>query len=176
MRLFISVELSEKAKETVLDMQTLLRAQNPGIRGNFISKENFHITLAFIGEYPDDAEISDILSTVRFKPFTVSLDRVGSFGDLFWVGTAPSRELSALAFQVRRALGASSIPYDRKPFKPHITFLRRPDRPVSLVLPSDYVFPSFSVSEFHLMSSTRGKHGMIYQSLACFEADREGAR
>ena len=62
MRLFISVELSEKAKETVLDMQTLLRAQNPGIRGNFISEENFHITLAFIGEYPDDQEISEIKS------------------------------------------------------------------------------------------------------------------
>ena len=50
---------------------------------------------------------------MRFTPFTLSLDGVGCFGDLWWAGVQESAPLAALARRVRRALAENGIPFDR---------------------------------------------------------------
>ena len=51
MRLFIAIHLSQEIKETLIDLQN--EWYDLGVRGNYSSEENLHLTLAFIGEYPD---------------------------------------------------------------------------------------------------------------------------
>ena len=57
-----------------------------GVRGNYTPEENMHLTLAFIGDYPEPQAVMDALSGVEFAPFDLALDGIGSFGDLWWAG------------------------------------------------------------------------------------------
>ena len=48
MRLFIAIQLNQKMKQLVSDVQDTFRWQQ--VKGNYTPEENLHITLAFIGE------------------------------------------------------------------------------------------------------------------------------
>ena len=57
-----------------------------GIKGNYTSEENLHLTLAFIGEYKDPRYVMDVLEGLSFNSFPMELEGFGNFGDLYWVG------------------------------------------------------------------------------------------
>lgn len=169
MRLFIAIELSPEAKQLVKDVQETFRWQHVG--GNYTPEENLHITLAFIGEYGDPDSVLEALSNVSIKRFEVTLDTVGCFGDLWWIGASESKTLDALAGKVRHALADAEIPYDRKRFKTHVTILRKPvyrDRQISHMTIEPV---TMKVERIRLMRSTRGKNGMIYTELGAVEAE-----
>ncbi len=168
MRLFIAVNLSDKMKDSLIRMQNALYAR--GVRGNYTPEENLHLTLAFIGEYPDAQPVRDALESVRFAPFAIRLDGVGRFDDLWWAGVEASAPLAALARRVRRALADGNIPFDRKGFSPHITLIRKATR----VAAGISVAPAgMTADAFSLMRSDRGRKGMIYTELSRFEAGGE---
>ena len=123
MRLFVAIRLSEELKTALCQAQREMEAR--GIRGKFSPEENLHLTLAFIGDYPEAEPVLDALRTVRFRPFALSLDGIGCFGDLWWAGIRDSAALTAVARRVRRALAENGIPFDRKRFSPHITLIRK---------------------------------------------------
>ena len=102
MRLFIAINLPYAMKDSLINMQNAL--YDRGVRGNYTSEENLHLTLAFIGEYPDAETVLDALSSVSFRPFELSLEGMGSFGDLWWAGMRESVPLTAVARRIRRAL------------------------------------------------------------------------
>lgn len=123
MRLFVAVELSDEMKDSITaSMHAMKKA---GVGGRYVPKQNLHLTLAFIGETLETGKIREALSGVRFKPFRLSLDRLGTFGDLFWVGMKGNQGLSAAARDVRKALDEAGVDYDRKKFSPHITLIRK---------------------------------------------------
>ena len=172
MRLFIAIPTNPKLKESLLNIQETFRRE--GIQGHYTPQENLHLTLAFIGEYGDPDEVMDALEAIRFAPFTIRLNQVGCFGDLWWAGIAESDALKNLASRVRHALAEADIPYDRKRFKPHITLLRRaviPRRSRLDNLPQPDV--SMKVDHFSLMQSTRGKHGMIYTEVGRIDCEED---
>ena len=169
MRLFIAIRLTKAMKDALRDVQSELYAR--GVRGNFTPEENLHLTLAFIGEYPDADAAAEALGGVSFAPFTLRLAGLGCFGDLWWAGTDRSEELSALARRVRRALSESGIPFDRKRFSSHITLLRKARGAVPPVAPAAC---AMSVEAISLMRSDRGKHGMLYTELARIPAGPGG--
>nr|MCR4935671.1 RNA 2',3'-cyclic phosphodiesterase [Oscillospiraceae bacterium] len=123
MRLFLAICLSPAMKDALVEAQNAL--YDRGVRGNYTPEENLHLTLAFIGEYPDAEAVLEVLSSVSFSPFALQLEGMGCFGDLWWAGMAASEPLTALAGKLRRALAAAGIPFDRKRFSPHITLLRK---------------------------------------------------
>ena len=51
MRLFLAILLSDEMKDALIHTQN--RWYDAGVRGNYTAEENLHLTLAFIGEYPD---------------------------------------------------------------------------------------------------------------------------
>ena len=168
MRLFVAVRLSEEMKQALTDAQRAMLAR--GVRGNYSPEENLHLTLAFIGEYPDAQPVRDALESVRFAPFAIRLDGVGRFDDLWWAGVEASAPLAGLARRVRRALADKDIPFDRKRFSPHITLIRRATRDAAGIP----VAPAgMTVDPISLMRSDRGRKGMIYTELGRFEADGE---
>ena len=166
MRLFIAVELSDAIKDSLINIQNIL--YDRGVRGNFTSEENLHLTLAFIGEYPDAESVLDALSSVAFSPFELRLEGMGRFGDLWWAGMRDSAPLTAVVRRIRRALAENDIPFDRKRFSPHITLIRKAAGEMPGTAPE---LVSMQVDTISLMRSERGRNGMIYTELGTLEAD-----
>ena len=164
MRLFIAIQLNDEARESVRETQAAFRRQ--GVRGNYTPAENLHLTLAFIGEYGDPDSVLDAMETVRFSPFSLTMEKTGCFGDLWWTGFADSKPLESLVRNLRHALADAGIPYDKKKFKAHCTILRRAAYAKSGNLPHIDAAPvSMQAERIALMQSTRGRHGMIYTEL-----------
>lgn len=168
MRLFIAVNLSDVVRDSLIEMQNAL--YDRGVRGNYTSEENLHLTLAFIGEYPDFEPVLDALSSVAFRPFELSLEGMGCFDDLWWAGIRDSAPLTAVARRIRRALAESNIPFDKKRFSPHITLIRKSSGDLPGIAPEP---ASMTVNIISLMRSDRGRNGMIYTELGSVEADEE---
>ncbi len=157
MRLFLAVNLSAPMRDALIAAQNELYRR--GVRGRWSKEENLHLTLAFIGEWPDPQSVLDALEEVTFSPFPLTLEGMGRYGDLWWAGTADAPALAALVRRIRRALADGGIPFDRKKFSPHITLIRR----AAGELPGLRIPPvSMTVDTVSLMRSDRGKGGMIY--------------
>ena len=163
MRLFVAIQLSEEMKDSIRDVQEQFRAQ--GVRGNYTTSENMHMTVAFIGEYNDPDKVLDALGAVSFAPFSIEMNSVGNFGDLWWTGIAESKELNNLVKLVRHELSDADIPFDRKRFLPHMTILRKPAYTGSRSITTNIACTGMKVDHISLMLSTRGKNGMIYTEL-----------
>ena len=123
MRLFVAIQLSDEMKSSIT--QTMHALKKAGVKGNYVPSQNLHLTLAFIGETREAAAIQEALQTISFKPFRLSLSEMGTFGDLLWVGMKGNQGLSGVAREVRSALDAAGISYDKKKFNPHITIIRK---------------------------------------------------
>lgn len=123
MRLFVAITLSDEMKKTVTG--TLHSLKKAGVKGSYVPSQNLHLTLAFIGEVKDSSAVKEALQTVKIKPFRLSLSEMGTFGDLLWVGLKGNQGLSAAVKDVRGALDAAGIDYDKKKFVPHITIIRK---------------------------------------------------
>ncbi len=158
MRLFIAINLSPAMKDSLINLQNSF--YDEGVRGNYTTEENLHLTLAFIGEYPSPHTVLDALENISFTPFTLSLDGIGSYGGLWWAGIKSSPALDTVVRRIRRALSENGIPFDKRKFSPHITLLRKAT--VS-TLPSVEISPvSMFVDKITLFRSDHGKNGMIY--------------
>ncbi|MBR6917373.1 MAG: RNA 2',3'-cyclic phosphodiesterase [Clostridia bacterium] len=164
MRLFAAIEFPDDVKRRLLEIQSDMRRL--GVRGNYTKEDNFHITLAFIGEWSDPEQVICALDKIAFNRFEVALSGLGKFDALWWVGVSRTEELSSLALSVRDALGKAGIPYDKKKFSPHITLIRKPS---SGALP-EIDFPSIriSVGKVSLMRSDRAPDGVKYTRIASF--------
>lgn len=131
MRLFVGLRPSESLRAALAVLQDRLRAA--GITGRYLDPRNLHMTLAFIGEWPEN--IIPVLPQVA-HPFSIRLARPGIFPEakVLWAGVEESEPLHGLADQVRNNLTGHGIPFDPKAFNPHITLLRKPSIPDDTVL------------------------------------------
>ena len=164
MRLFIAIQFNDEIIEALNDLQEDLRDQ--GMEGHYSPLENLHLTLAFIGEYGDPEEVMDALEESDFRPLSISLEGVGSFGDTFWAGISENRALMSYVKRLRKVLSDHGIPFDRKRFNPHITLVRKAVYNKGLPAVSIYN-KEMLVERISLMRSDRGKHGMIYTEVGC---------
>ena len=160
MRLFVGLRPAETFRAALKGAQDRLQAA--GVTGRYLDPANLHLTLAFIGEWPED--VTPVLPAVT-EPFEIELAGPGIFPEakVLWAGVKPSAALDRLAGEVRDRLAANRIPFDPKPFNPHITLVRKPLLPAGLVLP-ETVFPAaaMTVKEVCLYRSERGENGMEY--------------
>ena len=160
MRLFTGIRPSDGFRAALAVLQDKLRAA--GITGRYLDPSNLHMTLAFIGEWPED--ITRILPPVE-ESCTITLAHPGIFPEakVLWAGVEKSKELNCLAQKVRENLAGNGIPFDPKGFNPHITLVRKPVIPNRVDL-SGIEIPkvSMTVDEVCLYRSERGENGMEY--------------
>ena len=171
MRLFVGLRPSEPFRRVLSELQAQL--QDAGIAAKYLEPSNLHLTLAFIGEWPEN--IAGILPSVE-QPFSITLSHIGLFREakVIWAGVEESEPLNKLADSVRSNLSAASVPFDPKPFVPHITLGRKPIVPATLDL-SEIVIPAaeMTVSDVFLYRSDRGENGMAYSVIG--SASEKGA-
>ena len=160
MRIFVALQPVPAFRDALALLQDRLRAA--GVTGRYLTPSNLHLTLAFIGMWPED--ISGLLPKVE-QPFPMTLSRLGVFpkAKVLWAGVEPSEALDRLALQVRQGLTEAEIPFDGQDFNPHITLVRKPELPESLTLPAIEVpWAEMLVRDVCLYRSDHGEQGMEY--------------
>ena len=160
MRIFVGLRPSDDFRMALAVLQDRLRCT--GITGRYLDPSNLHMTLAFIGEWPEN--IIQILPQVS-HPFSITLDHAGIFPEakVLWAGIEKSEELNRLAQCVRDRLAEHGIPFDPKKFNPHITLVRKPLIPDSVDLAGlEIPAARMIVDEVCLYRSERGENGMEY--------------
>ena len=160
MRLFVGLRPSDEFRTALSVLQS--RLQTAGVAARYLDPSNLHMTLAFIGEWQEN--VSGFLPAV-IQPFSLMLSHIGLFPEakVIWAGTETSEELNQLTERVRNRLREAGIPFDPKPFVPHITLGRKPAVPAGFNL-SEIVIPKavVTVNDVFLYRSDRGETGMIY--------------
>ena len=96
---------------------------------------------------------------------------------MIWAGADASEELNQLAEQVRSSLSEAAIPFDPKPFFPHITLGRKPVIPPGFNI-SEMIVPQvvMTVKDVFLYRSDRDKTGMVYSVIGCGSGQRDKMR
>lgn len=167
MRLFIAIELPASFKNEVARIQKEVKQLSSG--GRFVPKENFHITLHFIGESQNLVGAAEAMAeAVRgIRPFELHLGKYsalekgsrGSTSVLKVLGDMD--ELRAMYESLESALSDRGFSRERKQFTPHITL----GRSVEL--------DDISAGELERLSPNAS---MQVRGITLFESVREGSR
>ncbi|MBS3156988.1 RNA 2',3'-cyclic phosphodiesterase [Candidatus Woesearchaeota archaeon] len=169
MRIFIAVELPERIKEKLKEVQKEFIRD-----GDINFSKEYHITLKFLGEISSTKidRVKERLKTINFKPFDLHLSKLGVFPDMkfvqvFWVGVGPQSKIKKLHERIDSKL-MDMFEADRK-FIGHVTLgrikrLRDKDSFLDKIREIE-IEGSFSVKNFCLIQSELTSSGPIYTIL-----------
>lgn len=175
MRLFTAIDLSEPIRQRLMELVDQLR---PSADLQWSPAANLHITIKFIGEWPE-VRIGDLdaaLRRVAAAGMRIDLPGLGWYPNphsprVLFAAVRAGGELEALAQSTDRACRLLGIPSESRPYSPHIT-LARIKRPVPLHALQAAIaksvtngFGTFTPAAFHLYQSTLGRSGSIYAKL-----------
>jgi RNA 2',3'-cyclic 3'-phosphodiesterase len=168
-RLFTGLEIPPSIAQRL----SLLQSGLQGAR--WIDPENFHITLRFIGDVPENTacEIDETLSSIYEDPFDLELHGIGQFGNdkphAVWAKVGESEPLRALQAHQEIALQRLGLRPEPRKYTPHITLARLNKRGVNASDVMHYIehnnlFASepFEVTRFVLFSARSSKGGGPY--------------
>ncbi|MBQ6052046.1 MAG: RNA 2',3'-cyclic phosphodiesterase [Clostridia bacterium] len=161
MRLFIAVNFSAEAKNELKRQIDHLKADSRS--GNFTREGNLHLTLAFIGEYSDIEAVKRALDGITAKEFEIKLKGSGNFGSLYWIGIEKEPALFELAGALRAGLEKEGIPFDKKPFSPHITVAREVTTDTKIILKPES--KKSRIDKISLMRSDRVNGKLTYTEI-----------
>lgn len=182
MRLFVAAYPDRDAIEHLRASVASLHVGGPREPGRSVRlqpPERWHVTLAFIGDVPEGHHgraVDAVREGWTGQPIGLRVAGGGTFGrgrfTVLWAGLAGDlAALGDLADGVRRALRRGRLPYDPKPYRPHLTIARPGDRLTPSELAEDrarlnsYEGPQWSVDGIHLVRSHLGPNPR-YETLA----------
>ena len=169
MRLFVAIDLPWVLR----DRLSALAGGVPGAR--WVSPENYHLTLRFIGELPAHRaeEVDLALAALRGRGFSLTLAGVGTFSKAgrvtsLWAGVERNPQLDHLQSKIETALQRAGLDPERRRFAPHVT-LARLDASTEVGKLAQYVqahnlfrAEPVRVEHFTLFSSQLGKEASVY--------------
>ena len=124
MRLFLALPVSDLAESALAAVQSKLKV------GRLTLPEQFHVTLAFLGDVrPGEAEELDAtLSAMVLPAVRIEIAGIGHFGRgkprLVYAAVTPDAALTALQGKVAQAARRAGITVERRKFVPHVTLAR----------------------------------------------------
>lgn len=101
---------------------------------NWVHKEDYHITLAFLGHADKEQLQSSIKLTKEVlankNSFSLTINEIGIFGKsdsprIFWAGTEKEYQLTECRDFVYRACKQAGFQLETRAFHPHITLARK---------------------------------------------------
>lgn len=175
-RLFVAIDLPDQIKNTLSQLSDF------GLSGvKWIEKEQFHLSLRFIGETDPtlSQDIVTALSKIKSPPFSLSLKGLGTFPQkkdprVLWVGINKSEQLIRLQKKIEHQLNHLGLERERRKFSPHITLgrVKKPNpRKISSFLEHNALYSSavFEIDRFFLYSSQLTPKGAIYHKNEGYE-------
>ena len=175
MRVFIAIELENNLKDYIFQNQQIVKTNS--IKGNFSRKENFHLTVRFIGE-ANSKEIEDLKytidkTTVGFSSFELELGKLGYFQrkskKVIWLGIGKGQQILRELFDIIED-NLEKLGFEReiRGLNPHITLARE------VILDKDFNHVSkevkiekriIPVNGISLMESTRVEGRLTYRPI-----------
>lgn len=169
-RLFVALPIPDE----VADALSALQGGVPD--ANWVPSENFHITLAFIGEVDGGMarDIDAALATIDGPVLDVELAGVDHFVDgsqpkALYAAVVQQERLTRLRERVVNALRGEGVKLDRRRFRPHVTLARFNRRAeighhLAQFVASHSLFRAgpFEVEHFRLYSSLMRSEGSLY--------------
>ncbi|MEU8761497.1 RNA 2',3'-cyclic phosphodiesterase [Streptomyces sp. NPDC048659] len=184
-RVFIALAPPDDAKDELERELLPAYAAHPRMRWNRI--EDWHLTLAFLGELPV-AAVPPLraplaaLAAAR-APLALALRGGGHFDErVLWSGVDGDLEgLHRLADDVRALVRACGIPYEGRPLRPHLTLARaRRDDPAGVVdtaaALADFRGRTWHTDRLHLVGSNtgRGPGPIRYRDIEAWKLGQDG--
>jgi 2'-5' RNA ligase len=132
MRVFIAFPLPETLTDVLSEEAAALSEH---VSGRFVGRESYHVTIAFLGEV-EEGTCKNVVRVMDdtcagAASFDVLCTDLRYFGKrtsaTLWQGMESAKKMTRLAEKIRSGLRAAGIPFDRKPFLPHITLARKAD-------------------------------------------------
>lgn len=178
-RLFIGLPLPDSYQpliaDTIRELDTRLTSKT-----KWVSPENAHITLQFLGQAEDDLvwTIRQSLTAITASSITIQAGPLGCYPDakephVVWVGlTQGEAECAALSAQVKQTMQPLGFKSGNRPFHGHITLgrikrLQQEDWQAALTA-ATRSWPSISIDHFILWESTLTPEGPIYTIVETF--------
>lgn len=167
-RLFVGLSIPDTARDQLAFLQS-------GLRGaKWRPRENFHLTLRFIGEVDGHMfrEALSALARIDAPGFEMALAGVGYFGDkrprAVWAGVDAPPALGHLQAKVETVCQRIGLAPERRKFTPHVTlaYLAGARRPAVAAYAAEHgLFRTqpFTVDAFHLYSSRLGGAASAYR-------------
>ena len=174
-RAFIAVKIPGVAADILDNFLAELRPLAP-IR--WVRREQFHITLKFLGELelPVIELVKDTLLPIKFfQPFRIQLEHIGAFPNLnsprvLWLGGDTGMlELGRIAETVNEVLSRDvGLEREAKKFRAHLTLARLKDTYLPEILVrklGDVPALAWNCGELVLMKSLLTPKGPVYSQL-----------
>ncbi|MFF5899841.1 RNA 2',3'-cyclic phosphodiesterase [Streptomyces argenteolus] len=165
-RVFIALAPPDPAKEELARELHRAYGTHPRMRWNRI--EDWHITLAFLGELPTDtvpllrAPLAGLAAGHR--PVRLALRGSGVFDDrVLWSGIDGELDaLNTLAAQVRTVVENCGVVFEGRPLRPHLTLARarRGDRSSAAEIAeglAGFTGRAWHAERLHLVGSNAGR-------------------
>jgi 2'-5' RNA ligase len=126
MRLFVGLAIAEEVKQTLERLTLRLRAKDDGLRWS--TPEQWHVTLAFLGEVDDAAQARVVrqLEAVEARPIGLAIESLGVFerSGILHAAVAVTPELLRLHQAVCGAVRRVGLELEERPFQGHVTLAR----------------------------------------------------
>lgn len=180
MRLFTAIGIPEQEKAA---LSNLLEVLKPLADFRWIVEENLHVTLKFIGEWPNlqtDRLGIALRGLASRPPIPIRLSGLGWFPNphsprVLFARVTANAKLGMLAAEVDEVLGTAGVTRETKPYQPHVTLARVSGSGAQLAAARQAIaklettdFGSFEANSFGLYRSEPGEGGPIYTLLAEF--------
>ncbi len=128
MRVFIAMEIPQKVKDNLERSSRQFAEYADG--GNFVPKDNLHLTLHFLGNVTPDAliYIQSAMDSVRDMPapeLAVMQFAMQRTGDIVWAKIRPSAPLTTLHDSLGERLEANGFEVEHRAYRPHVTLIRK---------------------------------------------------
>ncbi|OPJ55835.1 RNA 2',3'-cyclic phosphodiesterase [Alkalithermobacter paradoxus] len=173
MRVFLAIELSEDIVDNIYSYQNHIKQYSS--RGSFTNKENFHITIKFIGEV-NEKQLEDIkcgMDEISVDTFILETGRIGYFQrkdkKIIWVGVnGEIHKLNNLFKKVETIMESKGFRKEDRPYSPHITIGREVvlNNSLESIKKEININPrQFSVKVLSLMESSRENGKLVYKPI-----------
>jgi RNA 2',3'-cyclic 3'-phosphodiesterase len=127
MRLFIGIDLSQSMKSYLLNVSKTIERHT---QGRVTALDNYHLTLAFLGELDDNQtnSLKSLMNQIQFNAFEMTPSEVDYFqkGErfIYYMGIKPNSSLKILYQKVLDVIAPLGLNSHGK-FSPHITLIRQ---------------------------------------------------
>lgn len=130
-RVFLALWPDDRVRERLAEAGKRLHKV---LGGRLTRSETIHLTLAFIGDLGRERipELIERLNRLDAAASRVEFDQAACWRHnriAYLAPSQPPRELFDLVARLESVLDELAIPFDRRPFKPHITLLRKAECP-----------------------------------------------
>lgn len=183
LRAFIAIEIPLEIKQAI-SRQTASLRQSSGRAIRWVSMENIHLTLKFLGEV-SSANLELMAQSVRAEcthsaPFSIAVEGLGCFPNVrrprvLWIGLSAPPALIHLQHQIETSATRLGYPPDEKPFSPHLTIGRVREQAsaaelqtLRLLLEQTHLpsLGTFSVDEICFYKSDLKPEGPVYTRIS----------